>query len=109
MNHNLQEDSQAAALPGATPVNIDALAEQARLHLPEKEKTTLQADIEDMLRFAGALFAINTEGVAPFAPAAAPADTLREDTAVPSDFKDSLLAGAPASKNDHILVPGVRE
>ncbi|HEY7804859.1 MAG TPA: Asp-tRNA(Asn)/Glu-tRNA(Gln) amidotransferase subunit GatC [Orrella sp.] len=99
-----------------TESDVTRIARLARLHLQEKETTSLQTELNEVMRLIEQLQSINTDGIEPLAhPLSAIADVglrLRDDEALPTNDeqrRDQLMQNAPARDAGVFLVPRVIE
>lgn len=90
------------------------VAELAHLELTEAEVETLQQQLDSILTYFDKLKELNTSQVEPMAQVLAGVaegenPALREDVAVPCDFANEVLAGAPDPGPPYFRVPKVIE
>lgn len=88
------------------------VAELAHLEITEVEVETLQQQLDSILTYFDKLKELNTSHVEPMAQVLAGVaegenPALREDVAVPCDFTDEVLAGAPDPSPPYFRVPKV--
>lgn len=108
------EDSAARAGTGrkkkAVPaVDVDHIAELAKLSLCGTERRSMAEEMEAMIAFADQLAEIDTDGVEITAHVIPVKNVFREDVAVPSIDRAELLKNAPGSRDGCIFVPQVVE
>ena len=89
------------------PVDIDRLADLAKLSLSPEERERLTKDMAALIAFADRLSAVETDGDT--LPVSAPRDipALREDTPAPSLPREELLRAAKTREDGYITVPRV--
>lgn len=90
-------------------INVDQLAQLARISLSPAEQVLFSGQLEHILAYFKELQAVDVEGIEPIShpfPSVAP---LRDDEAAAAWPARLALANAPASRDDHIVVPKVVE
>lgn len=90
-------------------IDVNYVANLARLNLTESEASTFQRQIEDVLGYIKKLEELNTENIEPTAHAAPVYDRIREDQELPSLERDAFLNIAPETINNQLKVPKVIE
>ncbi len=90
-------------------IDVNYVANLARLNLTEDESTTFQRQIEDILGYINKLEELDIDDIEPTAHAAPVYDQIREDVTKPSLERDAFLAIAPDTFNDQLKVPKVIE
>ena len=91
-------------------IDIDYVANLARLDLSEDEKAKLGAQLNDILGYFDKLNAVDVEGVEPMAHAHRVANIWREgDEAGPTYSPEVLMQMAPESRDNKVVVPKVVE
>lgn len=90
-------------------IDVNYVANLARLNLTEEESSTFQRQIEDILGYINKLEELDIDGIEPTAHAAPVYDRVREDVAKPSLERDAFLNIAPDTINDQLKVPKVIE
>ena len=90
-------------------IDVNYVANLARLELTEEESSTFQRQIEDILGYIHKLGELDLEGIEPTAHAVPVYDRIREDVTKPSLERDAFLNIAPATSNDQLRVPKVIE
>ena len=90
-------------------IDVNYVANLARLELTEEESTTFQRQIEKILGYIDKLNELDTEKIEPTAHAAPVFDRVREDEVRPSLERDAFLNIAPETVNDQLRVPKVIE
>ncbi|OGW76282.1 MAG: asparaginyl/glutamyl-tRNA amidotransferase subunit C [Omnitrophica bacterium RIFCSPHIGHO2_02_FULL_49_9] len=88
-------------------INIDQVAELARLNLKFGERAKLAADLERILTYVDQLQGINTDHVTPTSHTLALENVFRPDAVVPSKIRDAVLQHAPKSEGAYFKVPKV--
>lgn len=87
--------------------DVEHVASLAKLSFTEEEKTTLVAQLNDILRYMGQLNAVDTANVEPLSHVIALGNVLRPDEALPSLDRDEALKNAPAKTGKFFRVPKV--
>jgi len=90
-------------------IDVNYVANLARLNLTEEESSTFQRQIEEILGYIHKLDELDTEYIEPTAYATPVYDRVREDVAKPSLERDVFLNIAPATVNEQLKVPKVIE
>lgn len=90
-------------------IDLDRIAELARIELTADSAAAFRADLERVLALVDRLQAVDTTGVAPMSHPLDLPQRLREDAVTEPDQRDALLALAPAAENGLYLVPKVIE
>lgn len=90
-------------------IDVNYVANLARLELTDEESSTFQRQIEDILGYIEKLNELDTENIEPTAHASPVFDRVREDEAKPSLARDAFLNIAPEVVNDQLRVPKVIE
>jgi aspartyl-tRNA(Asn)/glutamyl-tRNA(Gln) amidotransferase subunit C len=90
-----------------TRVEVDHVAELARLRLSEEDAGRLTGQLNDILTAMEKLSELDTEGVDPVSHALELTGALREDRVRPSLEREEALANAPASDGESFVVPRV--
>ncbi|MCD6333867.1 MAG: Asp-tRNA(Asn)/Glu-tRNA(Gln) amidotransferase subunit GatC [Candidatus Latescibacteria bacterium] len=93
------------------PVNIDVenVAQLARLRFSEEEKRDLSTKLNDILSYMEQLNRLDTEDVVPSAHVLPLKNVFREDVVAPSMPQKDLLANAPDQAMGYFKVPKVIE
>ncbi len=92
-----------------TDLNIDHIANLARLALTPEEKAKFATQIEDILNYIAQLKEVNVDGVEPTAHAFPIYNVWADDVAVPGLSVEDALRNAPATRDNMIVVPTVVE
>jgi aspartyl-tRNA(Asn)/glutamyl-tRNA(Gln) amidotransferase subunit C len=90
-------------------IDVNYVANLARLNLSQEEVTTFQRQIEDILGYINKLEELEIDGIEPTAHAAPVYDRIREDLVKPSLDREVFLNIAPDTINDQLKVPKVIE
>ncbi len=90
-------------------INIDYVANLARLALTDAEKETFSRQLGDVLRYIEKLSAVDVSRVEPTAHAFPVSNVWAEDVPQPGLPVEAALRNAPAQRDDMIVVPVVVE
>jgi aspartyl-tRNA(Asn)/glutamyl-tRNA(Gln) amidotransferase subunit C len=90
-------------------IDIDHLAQLARLALTDEEKARLTAQLGDILGYIEQLKRVNVDGVEPTAHATPIFNVLQADEPSPGLSVEDALRNAPAQRDNMIVVPRVVE
>ena len=90
-------------------IDVNYVANLARLNLTEEESITFQRQIEDILGYINKLEELDIGNIEPTAHAAPVFDRVREDVTKPSLDREAFLNIAPSVSNDQLKVPKVIE
>ena len=91
-------------------IDIDYVANLARIELNEEEKAKLGGQLEDILGHFDKLSAVDVDGVEPMAHAHAVSNVWREgDTPGPVFDPEVAVRMAPESRDNQVVVPKVVE
>jgi aspartyl-tRNA(Asn)/glutamyl-tRNA(Gln) amidotransferase subunit C len=90
-------------------INIDQVAQLARLRLKPEEREKLSKDLEAILAYVDQLRELNTEGVEPTSHAMALENVFRKDAVKPGEVRDRVLEFAPKREGNFFKVPKVIE
>ena len=90
-------------------LNIDRVAELARLALTDEEKIRFAAQLGSVLVHIEQLAKVDVTGIEPTAHAFALSNVWAEDVAQPGLAVADALRNAPAQRNNMIVVPKVVE
>ena len=91
------------------PLNIDHVANLARLALTPEEKATFSQQLGDVLHHIEQLSKVDVSGVEPTAHAFAVYNVWQDDVARPALPVEAALQNAPAQRDSMIVVPKVVE
>ncbi len=90
-------------------IDIDNVANLARLHLSKEEKISIGAELGAIIDFANTLSEVNTDGV-PITAHVVPIDNVfRTDEVKNGNNREELLQNAPTKADGYIVVPKVVE
>jgi aspartyl-tRNA(Asn)/glutamyl-tRNA(Gln) amidotransferase subunit C len=92
-----------------TAETIEYVAELARLELPAGSREKMISEMEEITGFFDNLNKLDTSGVMPREHVIPMSNIFREDEAIPSMARDSILANAPSVENGCVKVPRVVE
>jgi aspartyl-tRNA(Asn)/glutamyl-tRNA(Gln) amidotransferase subunit C len=92
-----------------TDLNIDYVANLARLALTDEEKATFSRQLGDVLRYVEKLREIDVSQVEPTAHAFPVYNVWADDVPAPALPVDAALRNAPAERDHMIVVPIVVE
>ncbi len=90
-------------------MNIDYVANLARIELTPKEKEKFQGQLGDVLKYFEKLQKVDVEGVEPTAHAFPRFNVWDQDEAKPGLDPKQALQNAPKVRNQQIVVPKVVE
>ena len=91
-------------------INIDYVAQLARLELSDDDKAKLSGQLNDILVYFEKLNSVNVDGIEPIAHTHKVGNVWREGDKPGAVYsKDVLKAMAPESREDQVVVPKVVE
>ncbi len=90
-------------------IDVNYVANLARLNLTEEEVSTFQRQIEDILSYIKKLEELSIDDIETTAHAAPIFDRYRDDVVKPSLSRDAFLNLAPETSKDQLKVPKVIE
>lgn len=90
-------------------MDIDYVANLARIELSPEEKTTFHSQLGEVLKYFKKLQEVDVEGVIPTAHAFPRFNVWDEDESVEGFTSIEALQNAPKSRNDQVVVPKVVE
>lgn len=90
-------------------IDVNYVADLARLELTPEETATFQKQLEDILGYIDQLSELDVEGIEPTAHASPVFDRIREDVARPGLEREAFLNNAPDVAGDQLRVPKVIE
>jgi aspartyl-tRNA(Asn)/glutamyl-tRNA(Gln) amidotransferase subunit C len=96
-------------MSSAPQLNIDHVANLARLALTAEEKATFAQQLGSVLHHIEQLSKVDVNGVEPTAHAFAVTNVWAEDVARPGLAVDQALRNAPAKRENMVVVPKVVE
>ena len=88
-------------------INIDQIAELARLNLKPEERGKLAKDLERILAYVDQLQELKTDGIIPTSHVLSIENVFRDDIAKPSQIRDAVLKYAPKREDKFFKVPKV--
>lgn len=88
-------------------MNIDQIAELARLSLKPEERAKLSENLEDILAYVDQLKEVKTEGVEPTSHVLPIENVFRKDEVKPSGISGDVLKHAPKCEGRFFKVPKV--
>lgn len=88
-------------------IDLDYVANLARISLTPQEKDRLSGQLEHILGYFQKLSEVDVDGVEPMAHAFALDNVWQEDEPVPGFTPEEALANAPAQRHQQIVVPKV--
>src|SRR5690606_30309326 len=97
----------AGELPRLTAADVAKVAAQARLRFTDEELEQLSGQLNDILRMAAELKAVDTEGVEPTAHGIPVYNVMRDDIPMPSMPQADVLSGARAEVDRYFRVPAI--
>lgn len=98
-------EAQAKKKKNAGLIDIENVANLARLSLTDEEKRTLPEEMGAIIAFANQLEALDTDGVPITAHVVPMKNVFREDEPETLFTRDELLANAPTTDGDYMTVP----
>ena len=84
-------------------LDIDYVAELARLELSPEQKAALSAELGTIVNYIAELSEVDVEGVEPTAHASVCSNVWREDEVRPSFPRETMLANAPGVINGELI------
>lgn len=97
-------------MPESEHIDIDYVANLARIELTDEEKIRLGSQLDDILGYFEKLKAVDVEGVEPMAHAHPVVNVWREnDQPGPTFDPEVLIRMAPESRDNQVVVPKVVE
>ncbi|MFI3166593.1 MAG: aspartate--tRNA ligase [Bacillota bacterium] len=90
-------------------IDIDNVANLARLHLSKEEKVSIGGDLMAIIDFANTLSEVDTTGVEITAHVVPMSNVFRTDEVKNGENRDELLQNAPTKNEGYITVPKVFE
>lgn len=91
------------------PIDIDYVANLARIALSDEEKRLFSGQLEEVLTYIEKLNTLDVEGVEPTAHAIPVTNVWREDIPGPGLTPEDALRNAPAAREGMFVVPKVVE
>ena len=90
-------------------MDIDYVANLARIELTSQEKEKYQGQLGDVLKYFEKLQEVDVEGVEPTAHAFPRFNVWDKDLAIDGFSAEEALLNAPKSRNEQVVVPKVVE
>ena len=90
-------------------IDVDNIANLARLSFDDEEKKALAADMSSIIGFADSLADVDTEGIKPAAHIVPMSNVFRDDIPESKFERDELLAAAKTTAEGYVTVPRVVE
>lgn len=90
-------------------IDIDYVANLARIELSDSEKETFSAQLENVLGYFDKLNSVNVDNVEPMAHAFPITNVWREDEPTQTFTPEEALKNAPSKRNNQVAVPKVVE
>ncbi len=90
-------------------MDIEKVAELARIELSEDEKTILGKQLNDILEYMEQLNQVDTTGVEPTSHAISINNAFRQDQVIPCFPREEVLAVAPDQEAGYFKVPRIIE
>ena len=88
---------------------VRRIAHLARIAVTDQEVLHLQGELNAILAFVEQLAEVDVAGVEPMTSVTPMAMKKREDVVTDGEMADRIVANAPASEDDYLLVPKVVE
>jgi aspartyl-tRNA(Asn)/glutamyl-tRNA(Gln) amidotransferase subunit C len=88
---------------------VRRIAQLARIAVSEAETPHLQGEINAILKFVEALYAVDVDGVEPMTSVIPMALPMRDDVVADGDIAPLVLANAPVTEDGFFVVPKVIE
>jgi aspartyl-tRNA(Asn)/glutamyl-tRNA(Gln) amidotransferase subunit C len=88
---------------------VRAIAELARIEVPEEELDHLAGELSKILTFVEQLAEVDTDGVEPMTSVSEITPPLRPDAVTDGGYADAVLANAPEAEEGFFTVPKVVE
>ncbi len=96
-------------MPGKTEIDIDYVADLARIELTEEEKEQFSAQLVEILNHFKSLREVDVSGIEPTAHPFPLYNVWGEDVVEPGFTTEEALANAPAQRENQIVVPKIVE
>lgn len=90
-------------------IDINQIAELARLHLKPEEKEKLTKDLESILAYVDQLKELNTESIQPTSHVLPIENVFRKDEVKKTKVRDAVLDHAPKRESNFFKVPKIIE
>jgi len=92
-----------------TNIDVEHIAQLARLELSEEEKERYGQQLSAILEYAARLQKLDTHDIPPTSSVLPPRSVLRKDEAIPGLDREDVLRNAPLVDDHQFRVPLVRE
>lgn len=96
-------------MPKTPKIDIDYVANLARIDLTDEEKEKFSAQLGDVLAYFDKLKAVDVSGIEPTAHAFPLYNVWAEDVAAPGFTAEEALRNAPQTRDSQVVVPKVVE
>ena len=96
-------------MPSEKKIDVQYVADLARLHLAGEERDALQAQLDEIVAYVDKLAELDVDGIEPTAHAAAMTNVFRADEACPCSLREAFLDNAPRVADGLIITPKVVE
>jgi aspartyl-tRNA(Asn)/glutamyl-tRNA(Gln) amidotransferase subunit C len=93
----------------SSPIDIDYVANLARIALSEEERSLFSEQLGEVLEYIEQLKTVDVEGVVPTAHAFPVTNVWRADVVYPGLTQDEALGNAPEARDGMFVVPKVVE
>ncbi len=90
-------------------INIDPIAELARLNLKPAEREKLAKDLQSILAYVDQLKELNTDSVPPTSHVLPIENVFRKDKAKKTSIREAMLDHAPKRESNFFKVPKIIE
>jgi aspartyl-tRNA(Asn)/glutamyl-tRNA(Gln) amidotransferase subunit C len=94
-------------MPALSRADVEHVAHLARLGLEEDELTRLEGELNHILDQYAILSTLDTDAIAPTAQVIEVVNILRDDVVTPSLLQERVLANAPRTEGEFIVVPAI--
>jgi aspartyl-tRNA(Asn)/glutamyl-tRNA(Gln) amidotransferase subunit C len=91
------------------PIDIDYVANLARIALTEEERALFSGQLEEVLTYIEKLNTVDVDGVEPTAHAIPVTNVWRDDEPRPGFSQEQAVMNAPSSRDGMFVVPKVVE
>ena len=93
----------------ADHIDVEYVAQLARLRLTEDEREAYQKQLDDVLDYVHILDSADVEGIEPMGQPFSRQNVMREDQPAPCLDREQALQNAPQARNHQFVVPLVVE
>ena len=90
-------------------IDVEYVAELARLELTAEERAVFQPQLENIVKYVDKISSVDVEGVAPMMHGRVLVNAFREDVVRPSLDTQTALENAPKRVGDEFLLPKIVE